>query len=101
MHGTILKSLQKQAKHIHAWWEFTGRPDPGEDGVVESLKRLVSGVLTHPITIGRYNAQILNYSFSNNSIMILKLSGKLVNMFITKCILPSNLLKYGKILLVV
>ena len=52
MHGTILKSLQKQAKHIHAWWEFTGRPDPGEDGVVESLKRLVSGVLTHPITIG-------------------------------------------------
>jgi len=53
MHGTILKSLQKQAKHIHAWWEFTGRPDPGEDGVVESLKRLVSGVLTHPITIGK------------------------------------------------
>lgn len=52
MHTTILKSLQKQAKHIHAWWEFTGRPDPGEDGVVESLKRLVSGVLTHPITIG-------------------------------------------------
>ena len=55
MHGTILKSLQKQAKHIHAWWDFTGRPDPGEDGVVESLKRLVSGVLTHPITIGRYD----------------------------------------------
>ena len=55
MHGTILKSLQKQAKHIHAWWEFTGRPDPGEDGVVESLKRLVSGVLTHPITIGKHN----------------------------------------------
>ena len=56
MHGTILKSLQKQAKHIHAWWEFTGRPDPGEDGVVESLKRLVSGVLTHPITIGMYHS---------------------------------------------
>ena len=56
MHGTILKSLQKQAKHIHAWWEFTGRPDPGEDGVVESLKRLVSGVLTHPITIGIYHS---------------------------------------------
>ena len=52
MHGTILKSLQKQAIHIHAWWDFTGRPDPGIDGVVESLKRLVSGVLTHPITIG-------------------------------------------------
>ena len=58
MHGTILKSLQKQAKHIHAWWDFTGRPDPGEDGVVESLKRLVSGVLTHPITIGKWSGNI-------------------------------------------
>ena len=60
MHGTILKSLQKQAKHIHAWWEFTGRPDPGEDGVVESLKRLVSGVLTHPITIGIYDLKAIS-----------------------------------------
>ena len=59
MHTTILKSLQKQAKHIHAWWEFTGRPDPGEDGVVESLKRLVSGVLTHPITIGNKHITLL------------------------------------------
>ena len=57
MHGTILKCLQKQAKFIHAWWDFTGRPDPGEDGVVESLKRLVSGVLTHPITIGNKRIQ--------------------------------------------
>ena len=53
MHERIIKSLRKQAKHIHAWWEFTGKPDPGEDIIVESLKRLVSGVLTHPVTIGR------------------------------------------------
>ena len=53
MHERILKSLRKQAKHIHAWWSFTGRPDPGEEQVVESLKRLVSGVLTHPVTIGK------------------------------------------------
>ena len=59
MHGTILKSLQKQAIHIHAWWDFTGRPDPGIDGVVESLKRLVSGVLTHPITIGNILKKII------------------------------------------
>ncbi len=47
-----MKLLRKQAKHIHAWWDFTGAPDPGEDGIVEALKRLVSGVLTHPVTIG-------------------------------------------------
>jgi hypothetical protein len=52
MHERIIKSLRKQAKHILAWWNFTGKPDPTEDEVVESLKRLVSGVLTHPLTIG-------------------------------------------------
>lgn len=57
MHEKIRKSLSKNAKHIHAWWEFTGRPDPGEDGILESLKRLVSGVLTHPVTIGKCVAQ--------------------------------------------
>jgi len=52
MHERILKSLRKQAKHVHAWWDFTGAEDPGEEGVLEALKRLVSGVLTHPVTIG-------------------------------------------------
>ena len=32
---------------------FTERPEVGEDQVLESLKRLVSGVLTHPVTIGK------------------------------------------------
>jgi len=57
MHERILKGLRKNAKHVHAWWEFTGRPDPTEEGVLESLKRLVSGVLTHPVTIGKCVAQ--------------------------------------------
>ena len=48
-----MKSLRKQAKQIHSWWEFTGSPDPGEEEVLEALKRLVSGVLTHPVTIGK------------------------------------------------
>ena len=58
MHEKIRKALAKNAKHIHAWWDFTGRPDPGEDGIIESLKRLVSGVLTHPVTIGKCVAQV-------------------------------------------
>jgi len=53
MHDKILKSLKKQATHIHNWWEYTGRPYPGDEEVLDSLKRLVSGVLTHPITIGK------------------------------------------------
>ena len=61
MHEKIRKSLSKNAKHIHAWWEFTGRPDPGEDGILESLKRLVSGVLTHPVTIGKCVAAVKIY----------------------------------------
>ena len=55
MHEKILKPLRKNAKHIHNWWEFTGRPDPGEEAILETLKRLVSGVLTHPVTIGEEN----------------------------------------------
>ena len=27
---------------MHKWWEYTGRPDPGEEEVVNSLKRLVT-----------------------------------------------------------
>ena len=33
--------------------EFTDVPAVGEDQILESLKRLVSGVLTHPVTIGK------------------------------------------------
>lgn len=53
MHEKILKSLKKQAIHIQNWWEYTGRPSPGDEEILNSLKRLVSGVLTHPITIGK------------------------------------------------
>ncbi len=49
----LLLLLLLQAKQIHSWWEFTGAADIGEDGVLEALKRLVSGVLTHPLTIGK------------------------------------------------
>lgn len=53
MHEKINKSLKKTAKVINAWWSYTERPEIGEDGVLDSLKRLVSGVLTHPVTIGK------------------------------------------------
>jgi len=53
MHDKVLKSLAKQAELIGAWWDFTGRPHPGDQAILDSLQRLVSGVLTHPITIGK------------------------------------------------
>jgi len=53
MHQKILKPLQKTAKIINNWWGFTDRPEVGEEQILESLKRLVSGVLTHPVTIGQ------------------------------------------------
>ena len=34
-------------------YNFADRPEVGEDQILESLKRLVSGVLTHPVTIGK------------------------------------------------
>ena len=52
MHEKILKPLRKTAKNIKAWWNFTGKPEPTEEEILDSLKRLVSGVLTHPVTIG-------------------------------------------------
>ncbi len=55
MHDKILKLLRKTAKAILAWWSYTGKPDPTEDEILDSLKRLVSGVLTHPLTIGEYS----------------------------------------------
>ena len=36
---------------------FPDRPEVGEEQVLESLKRLVSGVLTHPVTIGQMISQ--------------------------------------------
>ena len=54
MHEKILKPLRKTAKNIKAWWNFTGKPEPSEEEILDSLKRLVSGVLTHPVTIGKY-----------------------------------------------
>ena len=32
---------------------LSDRPEVGEEQILESLKRLVSGVLTHPVTIGQ------------------------------------------------
>ena len=58
MHERITKALRKNAKHIHNWWDFTGKPSPGEDEILESLKRLVSGVLTHPVTIGKFDRNL-------------------------------------------
>ena len=46
--------LEVQADHIKAWWEYIEKPFPGDEAILNSLKRLVSGVLTHPITIGQY-----------------------------------------------
>lgn len=53
MHDKILQPLITQAEVIHKWWEYTGKPDPGVEEVTNSLKRLVTGVLTHPMTIGK------------------------------------------------
>jgi len=53
MHEKILQPLRAQAEVIHKWWEFTGKPDPGVDEITNGLKRLVTGVLTHPMTIGK------------------------------------------------
>jgi len=53
MHDKVEKALKGQAKKISEWWEYTGRPHPGEEEVLASLQRLVSGVLTHPVTIGK------------------------------------------------
>ena len=58
IHEKILKSLRKQAGHIQAWWEFTGRPYPGDEEILGSLKRLVTGVLTHPLTIGKVKYKV-------------------------------------------
>jgi len=66
MHEKVLKPLRKNAKHIHAWWEYTGRPDPGEEAILETLKRLVSGVLTHPVTIGKLVSEYTRRRKKNN-----------------------------------
>jgi len=53
MHQEIEAMLTKQATHITKWWEYIDKPYPGDQEILESLKRLLSGVLTHPITIGK------------------------------------------------
>jgi len=53
MHEKILVPLRSQAECINSWWEYTGRPNPGVDEIVGSLKRLVTGVLSHPMSIGK------------------------------------------------
>jgi len=56
IHQKLLVPLKAHASVIHQWWEYTGRPDPGLDEVINSLKRLVTSVLTHPLTIGKTTA---------------------------------------------
>jgi len=53
MHEEISKMLGKQRDHIKNWWEYIAAPYPGDEAILNSLRRLVSGVLTHPITIGK------------------------------------------------
>ena len=45
------------------------RPYPGDEVILNSLKRLVSGVLTHPITIGKKsNKNLINFGQKVESI---------------------------------
>merc|ERR1711936_636843 len=53
MHEEIESMLIKQRDHIKNWWEYIAAPYPGDEAILNSLRRLVSGVLTHPITIGK------------------------------------------------
>merc|ERR1712004_238699 len=53
MHDKITGPLEAQADVISAWWEYTGKPHPGLPAIVASLKRLVSDVMCHPMTIGK------------------------------------------------
>lgn len=53
MHQKIAKPLGKTAKVIHNWWSFTEKAEVSEEQILDSLKRLVTGVLTHPVTIGK------------------------------------------------
>lgn len=53
MHQKIAKPLGKTAKVIHNWWSFTEKTEVSEEEILDSLKRLVTGVLTHPVTIGK------------------------------------------------
>jgi len=53
VHKEIEKSLEKQTKLIKEWWRFIDRAYPGDAEILMSLKRLVSGVITHPLTIGK------------------------------------------------
>ena len=53
----ITGPLEQQAECINAWWDYTGRPHPGIQEINNSLKRLVSDVMTHPMTIGKVIAE--------------------------------------------
>jgi len=53
IHEKITGPLEQQAECINAWWDYTGRPHPGIQEINNSLKRLVSDVMTHPMTIGK------------------------------------------------
>ena len=53
MHQEIEAMLTKQATHITKWWEYIDKPYPGDEEILNSLKRLLFGVLTHPVTIGK------------------------------------------------
>lgn len=58
MREKLLEPLRAQAEVIGQWWDFTGRQHPGNEEITRSLQRLVSGVLTHPMTIGKVRTTI-------------------------------------------
>ena len=93
MHEKILKPLRKTAKNIKAWWNFTGKPEPSEEEILDSLKRLVSGVLTHPVTIGEafYLGLTLYLGINNHSFHI----GPTLDMYIGSSGLNKKLFYHG------
>jgi len=58
MHDKIRLPLEEQAECISKWWDYTGKPHPGLQEIIASLKRLVTDVMCHPMTIGKV---IANY----------------------------------------
>ncbi|XP_023327013.1 putative protein MSS51 homolog, mitochondrial [Eurytemora carolleeae] len=52
-HKDVLKALEIQTGLIKQWWKYIDRAYPGDEEILESLKRLISGVITHPLTIGK------------------------------------------------
>jgi len=53
VHPQIEKLLKDQCVLVQKWWKFIDRAYPGDDEILESFKRIVTGIITHPLTIGK------------------------------------------------